>query len=50
LTDRWDIGPGETGSFPTKWISADGRNLYLVFSGNDNFSVRQVTFQTAHNG
>lgn len=46
--DEWDIGPGETGSFPTKWMSADGRTCYLVFSGNDNFSVRKVTFFIAN--
>jgi hypothetical protein len=37
------VGPGETGSFPTKWMSADGKTLWLVFSGNDAFSVRQAT-------
>jgi CubicO group peptidase (beta-lactamase class C family) len=41
-TDNWDVGPGETSSFPSKWISADGRSLYLVFSGDDCFSVRQA--------
>jgi hypothetical protein len=41
-TAEWDTGPGESASFPTKWISADGRTLHLVFSGNDSFSVRQV--------
>jgi CubicO group peptidase (beta-lactamase class C family) len=40
-TNEWDIGPGETSSFPTKWISADGRTLHLVFSSDDYFSVRQ---------
>jgi CubicO group peptidase (beta-lactamase class C family) len=43
-TGEWDVGPGETGSFPTKWMSADGKTCHLVFSGNDNFSVREVTF------
>ena len=43
-TQEWDVGPGETASFPTKWMSADGKTCYLVFSGNDNFSVRKVTF------
>jgi hypothetical protein len=42
-TEEWDVGPGETGTFPTKWMSADGRELYLVFSGNDAFSVRKAT-------
>jgi hypothetical protein len=41
FTDHWDIGPGETCSFPTKWMSADGKSLQLVFSGDDCFSVRQ---------
>jgi hypothetical protein len=44
FTTEWDTGPGEAGSFPTKWMSADGRTCYLVFSGNDYFSVRQVVF------
>ena len=42
-TSRWDVGPGETGSFPPKWMSVDGKTMYLVFSGNDRFSVRKVT-------
>ena len=41
---EWDVGSGETASFPTKWMSVDGKTCYLVFSGNDNFSVRKVTF------
>jgi CubicO group peptidase (beta-lactamase class C family) len=41
--DRWDVGPGESSSFPTKWMSADGTTLHLVFSGNDAFSVRRAT-------
>ena len=43
FTDQWDVGPGDTASFPTKWMSADGQTLHLVFSGNDSFSVRQAT-------
>ena len=42
-TDSWDVGPGETGSFPPKWMSSDGKTMYLVFSGNDYFSVRKAT-------
>jgi len=45
-TKDWDVGPGETSSFPTKWMSDDGRTCYLVFSGNDCFSVRKVEFKT----
>jgi CubicO group peptidase (beta-lactamase class C family) len=44
-TPLWDVGPGETCSFPTKWMSADGRTLHLVFSGDDCFSVRQATLR-----
>ena len=44
FTEQWDIGPGELGHFPTKWMSADGKTAYLVFSGDDNFSVRKATF------
>lgn len=40
-TETWDVGPGESGSFPTKWISADGCTVHLVFSGEDCFSVRR---------
>jgi CubicO group peptidase (beta-lactamase class C family) len=45
-TKEWDVGPGETSSFPTKWMSDDGKTCYLVFSGNDCFSVRKVEFKT----
>lgn len=39
---QWDVGPGESSSFPTKWISEDGLTLHLVFSGEDCFCVRQA--------
>jgi CubicO group peptidase (beta-lactamase class C family) len=42
-TGQWDVGPGESSSLPTKWMSADGRTVYLVFSGDDCFSVRRAT-------
>jgi CubicO group peptidase (beta-lactamase class C family) len=42
-TDSWDVGPGETNSLPTKWMSEDGRTIHLVFSGEDHFSVRRGT-------
>jgi len=44
-TENWDVGPGETSSFPPKWMSQDGRTCHLVFSGNDSFSVRRVGFK-----
>ncbi len=43
FTPRWDVGPGEHGDFPAKWISADGLTMFLVFSGEDAFSVRRAT-------
>ena len=44
-TENWDVGPGETSSFPTQWMSRDGRTCYLVFSGNDSFSVRRAELE-----
>lgn len=44
-TEKWDVGPGEHGDFPAKWMSEDGRELYLVFSGEDSFSVRKATLR-----
>ncbi len=41
--EQWDVGPGETCSFPTKWMSADGKTIHMVFSGDDFFSVRKAT-------
>lgn len=45
-TKNWDVGPGETSSLPTKWMSTDGKTCFLVFSGDDCFSVRKVEFIT----
>jgi hypothetical protein len=42
FTDAWDVGPGEHADFPAKWMSGDGKTLYLVFSGEDSFSVRRA--------
>jgi len=42
-TERWDVGPGESASLPTKWMSPDGRTMHLLFSGDDCFSVRKAT-------
>lgn len=47
FTEKWDTGPGENSSFPTKWMSEDGRTLYLVFSGDDHFSVRRAELTIA---
>lgn len=43
-TRKWDIGPGETASFPVKWFSEDGTTGFLLFSGNDCFSIRRARF------
>jgi hypothetical protein len=44
FTTKWDVGPGEHADFPAKWMSGDGRTAWLVFSGDDAFSVRQARF------
>ena len=46
FTRRWDVGPGETASFPAKWMSEDGTKIHLLFSGDDCFSVRAATLVT----
>jgi CubicO group peptidase (beta-lactamase class C family) len=46
-TDTWDVGPGESASFPSKWFGQDGKSAWLVFSGDDCFSMRQATFTLA---
>jgi CubicO group peptidase (beta-lactamase class C family) len=43
FTEQWEVGPGDSASFPAKWMSVDGTTLYLVFSGDDSFSVRRAT-------
>jgi hypothetical protein len=30
---RQNVGPGETSSIPTEWISPDGKTMHLLFSG-----------------
>jgi hypothetical protein len=42
FAETWDVAPGETAGFPTKWISSDGLSIHLVFSGEDCFSVRRA--------
>ena len=43
FTEEWDVGPGDLGCFPSKWMSEDGRTIYLVFAGSDHFAVRRAT-------
>ncbi len=42
---NWDMGPGESGSLPTKWMSDDGGTAHFLFSGQDAFSVRKLAFR-----
>jgi hypothetical protein len=50
FTEEWDVGPGDSASFPAKWMSDDGKTLHLVFSGDDCFSVRRGTIATEGKG
>jgi CubicO group peptidase (beta-lactamase class C family) len=45
--DRWDVNPGDSATFPAKWIAPDGRSAHLVVSGGDSFSVRRASFVLA---
>ncbi|MDA1191963.1 MAG: hypothetical protein O3A46_09815, partial [Candidatus Poribacteria bacterium] len=45
-TNLWDVGPGESASQPVKWMSADGRTNWHVYSGDDYFAVRKVEYVT----
>jgi len=47
-TDEWDMAPGESASFPTNWMSADGQTLQLVCSSDDSFTVRKATLVLAN--
>ena len=47
FTRQWDVGPGESASFPPRWISADGKTVHMVFSGEDCFSVRKATLKVS---
>lgn len=42
-TPKWDVGPGETCSFPPKWMTDDA--LHMLFSGDDSFSVRKAVIR-----
>jgi hypothetical protein len=41
-TENWDVGSGESSNFPTKWMDPNGEDLWLVFSGDDHFSLRKA--------
>jgi len=47
-TESWDLAGTHGYRLPAKWIEADGRTMYLVFSGvkeNDAFCVRKMTLE-----
>jgi hypothetical protein len=51
-TNEWDCGPSHGYRLPAKWISRDGRQATLVFSGRrepglhyDAFCTRQLFFR-----
>ena len=46
-TEKWDVGPGETCSIPPKWLSPDGQTGWLLFSGDDCFSLRKFNLNLA---
>jgi len=48
-TRKWDVGAGENGGFPPKWMSRDGKTMHLVFSGDDAFSVRKCMLRINSN-
>ena len=50
FTRHWDVGPGETSCFPTRWMSDDGTTVHLLFSGDDCFSVRRATIHLGRRG
>jgi len=35
-TQSWDVGPGETGNFPTKWMSTNGKSCYFEYEYKTN--------------
>ena len=49
-TEDWDLGESTHGyRLPTKWISADGKTMWLLFSGlkqYDAFCVRRMQIET----
>jgi hypothetical protein len=45
FTEKWDVGPGEHGDFPAKWMRPETGEVALVFSGGDAFCVRKATIE-----
>lgn len=52
-TSDWGLGQTHGYRLPTKWISPDGKEFWLVFSGrdeNDAFCVRRMTLELLRAG
>ncbi len=44
--DNWGVSGGYQPVFPTKWMSEDGKTMWMVYSGSEedyNFTVQKVT-------
>src|SRR5262249_41625744 len=49
ITGDWGLGDTHGYRLPSKWISADGKTIWMVFSGrkeNDAFCARRMTIET----
>jgi hypothetical protein len=46
-TTNRDVDAGESVRIPSKWISSDGMEIYLVFPGYDSFRVRKGSLVVA---
>ena len=56
-TEQWDVGNTHSYRLPSKWIGADNKTMYVVFSGKthdgmryDAFSVRKLDLTTSTGG
>lgn len=43
-TGSADDGIGDSGNFTTKWLSTDGKKMYMVYGGTNSLSIRGFTF------
>lgn len=44
--DNWGVSGGYNPSFPTKWMSEDGKTMWMVYSGSEedyNFTLQKIT-------
>jgi hypothetical protein len=46
--DNWGVSGGYQPSFPTKWMSSDGKTMWMVYSGSEedyNFTIQKLTLE-----